>query len=167
MSLFKRSRIRNPALPQEPRDYAARGWLEGYAEMEFRDGFFMFDREPRARGLTFAMVETHERNGDVREQYPFWSDILNRPSQAKRLSIDEIDWVRLCDRKTYPNEMQDFHWEVFASSNDPQLISGHFQLKSGKDWFFSLIGDEQFSSAQWLTFLQDSGTKILDPQSTD
>ena len=167
MALFKRSRSRSVALPQKTRDYAARGWLEGYMETEFRDGLFMFDREPRARGLTFAMAPTHERNGKAREQYPFWSPALNRPSKAQRMSIDEIEWVRLSDRKSYPSEMQEFHWEVFASSNDPQLISGHLQLRSGEDWFFSLIGDEQFTSAQWLTFFQGFGTKTLDPQSTD
>jgi hypothetical protein len=150
MGIFKKFNVAYPLSRQEQNDPAARGWTEGFMETQFRDERFMLQHTQHETYLIFGIVETHERDGTTREPYPFWSPIRKEPSKAQSIGWNEFDWVRLRDRKSYPDEMQDFHWEVIESSTDPQLISGHVQLGNGDESFFSLIGDEQKSSRNGL-----------------
>jgi hypothetical protein len=164
MGIFKRSTAPNNSSSQEKKDSTAIGWIEGIVEAEFRNGLFALQEGEHGKYFTFTIVETHDQGGTIRGQDPFWSRTGQEPSEVQSIGWNEIDWVRLKDRTSYSEVVQDFHWEVFGGSNDPQLISGHLKLGIDDDWFFSLIGDEQRSSAEWLELFRDAGVKILDPQ---
>ena len=164
MGIFRRKVANREPAPTSPERFGGRGWVEGLYPTDFRDGLFMLENGPAGSYFIFAIVDTHERDGTIREQRPFWSPVKRGPSRAQTIDWKAFDWVQLCDRSTVPQPILEFHWEVFESTQETQLIMGRIVLDTGDDWRCGFIGDATRSSADWIDHFRRNGVKILESQ---
>jgi len=163
MAVFRRRNVSSHQTSKSEGLYFSRGWIDGVF-LNSQEGVFDAYRGSSLPFFTFR--ETYVREADESLQAERDQRDATRGSRPKyQISWAQIEWVRLDNRESVPEGIADFHDEILKSSTDPHVVSGHLKrpLDTGGE-FFSVIGDLDRSSREWLDLFSRMGAKVLDPE---